>query len=127
MSQLQKPVNEDGKDNFRSKQYNVVLLNGKQWSYLQNRYSLTPRERQIAELVCQGARNNDIAKELGITGGTAKTHIRNIYRKIQVKSKMAMLLRFVSDSNELFARYNATVPIPIVESRKLQPYKDPSE
>ena len=79
----------------------VVLLDKKQWSYVQNRYSLTPRERQIAELICQGLRNCNIAKNLHIKPGTVKTHTRNIYRKVRVKSKIAMLLRFVSDTREL--------------------------
>jgi DNA-binding NarL/FixJ family response regulator len=87
------------------KQPDVILLNPKQWSYVQNRYNLTPRERQIAELVCKGLRNGNIAKYLRIKPGTVKTHTRNIYRKIHVKSKIAMLLRFVTDSRDLSNPY----------------------
>jgi len=106
MSEPENSVRENtGKDDFQHKRQQVVLISGRQWLYLQNRYNLTPRERQIAEFVCQGIRNNDIAKKLGIKVGTAKTHIRNIYRKVQVKSKIAMLLKFVADSNEFFAQY----------------------
>jgi len=83
------------------KQPDVILLSEKQWSYVQNRYNLTPRERQIAELVCKGLRNGNIAKYLHIKPGTVKTHTRNIYRKVHVKSKIAMLLRFVTDSRDL--------------------------
>ena len=83
------------------KQPDVILLNQRQWSYVQNRYNLTPRERQIAELVCKGLRNGSIAKYLQIKPGTVKTHTRNIYRKVHVKSKIAMLLRFVTDSRDL--------------------------
>lgn len=106
MSKPKNSVSENtGKDNFQHKPQKVILINGKQWLYLQNRYSLTPRERQIAEFICQGIRNNDIARKLGIKVGTTKTHIRNIYRKVQVKSKIAMLLKFVADSSEFLARY----------------------
>lgn len=87
------------------KQPDVILLDQKQWSYVQNRYNLTPRERQIAELVCKGLRNGNIAKYLRIKPGTVKTHTRNIYRKIHVKSKIAMLLRFVTDSRDLSNPY----------------------
>jgi len=79
----------------------VILLDNKQWLYVQKRYSLTPRERQIAELVCQGLQNGSIARYLRIRPGTVKTHTRNIYRKVRVKSKIAMLLRFVTDAREL--------------------------
>ena len=87
------------------KQPDVILLNQKQWSYVQNLYNLTPRELQIAELVCQGLRNGNIAKFLHIKPGTVKTHTRNIYRKVHVKSKIAMLLRFVDDSRDLTTPY----------------------
>lgn len=103
MSQPQNSTNENTiKGNLRQEQRKATLVNGRQWLYLQNRYNLTPRERQIAELVCQGFRNSDIARKLGIKAGTTKTHIRNIYRKVRVKSKIAMLLKFVDDSSELF-------------------------
>jgi DNA-binding NarL/FixJ family response regulator len=80
------------------RQPDIILLNDKQWNYVQNRYSLTPRERQIAELVCKGLRNGNIARHLRIKPGTVKTHTRNIYRKVHVKSKISMLLRFLTDS-----------------------------
>lgn len=85
---------------------NLILLDRKQWSYVQNRYNLTPRERQIAELICQGFRSYNIARSLRIKPGTVKTHTRNIYRKVHVKSKISMLLRFVSDVRELTGSLN---------------------
>lgn len=78
-----------------------VLLDGRQWSYVRRRYELTPREVQIAEMVCRGFRNDRIARDLKIRPGTVKTHVRNIYRKVKVKSKIAMLLRFVHEANGL--------------------------
>jgi len=76
----------------------VLLLDGSQWSYLSKRYELTHREVQIAALICQGLRQSSIARQLDIRPGTVKTHIRNIYRKVKVKNKISMLLRFVGDS-----------------------------
>ena len=77
----------------------VVLLDEKQWSYLQKRYHLTPRELQVARFVCHGFSNDEIARDLKIRRGTVKTHLRNIYRRIRVKSKIALLLRFIEDVN----------------------------
>ena len=102
MLQLPNPQAENiGNSDSGYKQPDIILLNEKQWTYVQNRYNLTPRERQIAELVCKGLRNGNIAKYLRIKPGTVKTHTRNIYRKVHVKSKIAMLLRFVTDSRGL--------------------------
>lgn len=105
---LQLPNSQTGNitsDDSGYKQPDIILLNQKQWSYVQNRYNLTPRERQVAELVCKGLRNGNIAKYLHIKPGTVKTHTRNIYRKVHVKSKIAMLLRFVTDSRDLSNPY----------------------
>ena len=75
----------------------LVLLNSKQWLYIQKRYHMTPREVQIIKLVCQGLSNKDIAEELDISSGTIKAHIRNIYRKSWVHTRIGMLLRFLED------------------------------
>jgi len=116
MSQFPKPVAEIvAKDDARYRESKAVLLDKKQWSYVQRRYELTPRERQIAELICQGLRNGNIAKYLRIKPGTVKTHTRNIYRKVRVKSKIAMLLRFVTDARELSTEYDRPRSIPITD------------
>ncbi len=83
---------------------NFELIEPKKWAYLQKRYYLTPRECQIAELICQGEKNGHIAKVLRIRPGTAKTHTRNIYRKMHINSKIEMLLRFIQDSKHTSAR-----------------------
>ncbi|MHC5061271.1 MAG: response regulator transcription factor [Planctomycetota bacterium] len=82
----------------------VVLLNKTQWSYLQRRYHMTPRELQIAQLICQGLGNEEIANKLNIKHGTVKTHIRNLYRKLWVHNKILMLLRFIEDTNGLLSK-----------------------
>ena len=74
-----------------------VLLDEKEWLFLQKRYHLTPRELQVAILICRGFNNSEIAKALKIRHGTVKTHLRNIYRRARVKSKITLLLRFVED------------------------------
>jgi len=76
----------------------VSVLDERQWSLLQSRYELTPREVQIADLVCQGLRNNRIAESLHIQPATVQVHVRNIYRKIRVKGKINMLLKFLNEA-----------------------------
>ena len=84
------------------KRPNVVLLNSRQWGYLQRRYKITPRELEIAKLVCRGLSNEQIAGRLKIRIGTVKVHMRNIYRKTWVENKILMLLRFIEDSEAFF-------------------------
>ncbi len=96
----------------------VVLLNEKHWLYIQRRYHMSPRELQVAKLVCQGFNNEEIAKDLKIKHGTVKTHIRNIYRRIRVKNKIKMLLKFVDDTMKFAAKSGITPPVPIVDIKK---------
>ncbi len=49
--------------------------------------SLSPREQQVLELIVKGFSNQDVANELGISGHTATSHVRNIYRKLEVRSR----------------------------------------
>jgi DNA-binding NarL/FixJ family response regulator len=74
---------------------NVNLLDDKQWLYVQRCYRLSPRELQVARHICRGFGNEEVAREMQISSGTVKTHLRNIYRRIHVTSKIGMLLTFV--------------------------------
>lgn len=53
---------------------------------------LTSREREILSLVCTGASNDEVASHLNISGHTVKTHLYNIYRKIEVPNRMQAIL-----------------------------------
>jgi DNA-binding NarL/FixJ family response regulator len=48
---------------------------------------LSKREAQVLELIALGKSRSHIAKELFIEPGTLKTHIKNIYIKLEVNSK----------------------------------------
>ena len=109
------PIENVAGSDSSGKEQKIILLNNKEWLYVKKRYSLTPRECQIAELICQGLRNGNIAKFLHISPGTVKTHTRNIYRKARVKSKIAMLLRFVTEARLLYTRYDRTPSVHPVE------------
>jgi DNA-binding NarL/FixJ family response regulator len=52
---------------------------------------LTPRETGIVRLVAQGLPNKEIADQLFISEGTVKTHLHNIYEKLKVDSRLALL------------------------------------
>jgi DNA-binding CsgD family transcriptional regulator len=49
--------------------------------------NLTPREREILVLVGQALSNKDIARELGISERTARTHVSNLLRKLGLTSR----------------------------------------
>ncbi len=48
---------------------------------------LTGRELEVAELVAEGLTNQAIARRLSVAPRTAETHVENIRRKLQVRSR----------------------------------------
>ena len=56
-----------------------------------DRYGLSRREIQVAELVLRGHRNSNIAAILGITPATTKKHLSRIYDKVGVNSRALLV------------------------------------
>jgi LuxR family maltose regulon positive regulatory protein len=54
---------------------------------------LSDRELEVLHLIAEGLSNREIAQRLVITVGTTKTHINNIYRKLEVRSRTQALAR----------------------------------
>ncbi|MET0427322.1 MAG: helix-turn-helix transcriptional regulator, partial [Microvirga sp.] len=48
---------------------------------LDTQLTLTVREQEIIRHIAQGAQNDGIAHQMGISANTVKTHIGNIMRK----------------------------------------------
>jgi two-component system response regulator DevR len=53
---------------------------------------LTPREREVFFLASRGLKNAEIADELYLSEKTIKTHLRNIYNKLNLASKAELRL-----------------------------------
>ncbi|WP_417696806.1 helix-turn-helix transcriptional regulator [Pseudomonas sp.] len=53
--------------------------------------SLTPKERQIALLLRQGASNKELARELDVGLPTVKTHLINLFRKTGVSNRTELV------------------------------------
>ena len=50
---------------------------------------LSPREREVLELIAEGLSAPDIAKRLHVSPATVKTHLQTLYEKLQVSDRAA--------------------------------------
>jgi VCBS repeat-containing protein len=51
---------------------------------------LTNRERQIVRLVSEGLSNKEIARKLNVSRGTVKTHLHNIFQKLEISNRTVL-------------------------------------
>lgn len=57
--------------------------------------SLSPRERQILELLATGLANKEVAADLHLSYETVRDYLKQIYQKLHVRSRTEAVLRFL--------------------------------
>lgn len=56
--------------------------------------SLTPREREIFSMLCEGMANKEVARSLQLSEGTIKNHVSNILSKLGVRDRTQAVVKF---------------------------------
>ena len=74
-----------------------MVFKTKQWELLSKSWHLTPREVEVAKLVCGGLNNEKISKKLRIAYNTVRAHLGNIFRKVGAKGKAGIILEFIEN------------------------------
>jgi DNA-binding NarL/FixJ family response regulator len=69
--------------------------------YLQWRFSLSPRQVEIASLAIRGLENSEIAQQLGITCNTLKRHVRLLLSKCGAPSLRALARSYYSQGETM--------------------------
>jgi DNA-binding CsgD family transcriptional regulator len=54
---------------------------------------LSPRERAVALLIGGGLSDKEVARELGLSPGTVKIHVHNIFAKLGVRSRHYLIVQ----------------------------------
>jgi len=57
--------------------------------------SLSVRELEIADNLVEGLTAKEIARRLGISFDTVRTHVKSIYRKLHVRNKVQFVAKFL--------------------------------
>jgi DNA-binding NarL/FixJ family response regulator len=63
--------------------------------------SLTIREREVMKWVSEGLTNKEVAGRLGLSEGTVKIHLHNIYEKVGVPNRTALTALAIAYRNQL--------------------------
>jgi DNA-binding CsgD family transcriptional regulator len=58
---------------------------------------LTPRQWDLLHLIAGGRTNTQIARQLGLSEGTVRTHLENIYSRLQVSNRTSAVIRAFPD------------------------------
>jgi DNA-binding NarL/FixJ family response regulator len=67
--------------------------------------NLSPREREVLELLARGYLYKEIGELLHISGPTVNTHIRRIYEKLHVRSRSQAIAKFTHIPNAAMSEY----------------------
>ena len=59
--------------------------------------SLSPREKQIIKLIAGGLPNKLIARKLNITEGTVKVHVKHLFKKLNLRSRVEVAVWAVQE------------------------------
>lgn len=63
--------------------------------------TLSPRQKQVMRLVCQGMSNKEIARELGISNRTVETYRANLMIKLRVANSAELMRYYLEYRGEI--------------------------
>ena len=58
----------------------------------ENQMALSKREREIAQLVCEGLSDKEVARQLHISDGTIRIHLHRIYQKLAIENRTMLAM-----------------------------------
>ena len=65
---------------------------------LQDSLGLSPREMEIVALLLEGKTNKEIGEQLFISSNTVKTHVKNIYGKLNISNRIQLYAKLGSST-----------------------------
>jgi len=70
---------------------------------MENFIELSNREQEVVRLLMEGKSNKLIASDLNISIRTVEFHLKNIFSKLQVNSRVELILKLKTDINSTFS------------------------
>src|SRR5699024_1010225 len=75
--------------------------------------ALSPRQREVMELVSRGVRNPDIAAALGVSEKTVKNHINRAFRLLEARTRVEAVLMWQRHQRHGVSRPEPAPPVGI--------------
>ncbi len=84
------------------------------WRYLAEKHHLSGREVQIAQAIVEDRKETAVAEALGLSPHTIHTYVERLYRKLEVVSRVELVVRLTQHFLEASARLDGALP-PVCE------------
>lgn len=97
LNQPTKPINNGDEDLEVNSDRKIGLNDNKEKLF--ESFKITPREKEIIELLINGYSYNRICDELVIALPTVKSHAHNIYKKLGIRNKIELIKLFIEKNN----------------------------
>lgn len=71
------------------------LFSVAEWKALGESLGLTPRQLQVARLVCRGCGRSEIAHRLGVAPSTVRMHSVELFRRLDIHDRIGVPIRLI--------------------------------
>ena len=71
------------------------LISNSEWSAVKSHARLSTREAQVCRLLFEGKKRDEIAELLGISPRTVRYHLESLHKKLQISTRVGLVLRMV--------------------------------
>jgi DNA-binding NarL/FixJ family response regulator len=86
------------------------LFTESQWRQVSRAAGLTPRQAQVARLLCEGATYETIARRTGVSLNTVRLHVRMAFEKLGVHDRVRLLLELIAIHRRLTSQADPGEP-----------------
>lgn len=88
------------------------LITDAEWTAIKAQSRLSMREGQVCRLLFEGKKRDEIAELLGISPRTVRYHLESLHKKLQVNTRVGLVLRMVQLQAFIKRKKSYSAPAP---------------
>ena len=88
------------------------LISNAEWSAVKSHARLSMREGQVCRLLFEGNKRDEIAEMLGISPRTVRYHLESLHKKLQISTRVGLVLRMVQLRDFLVEKNSLAASMP---------------